>query len=116
MIREHLPTDRIASLVERHRANVERAEKMLADRDPTPLIPDVMTPDHPLARAFGFEQAAAMFDTASRRRDILAKKRRADVERLSRAGKLVREIAAELGLSYSYVVALRMSLSVGRRR
>jgi hypothetical protein len=110
------PTDRIAGLVERHRANIERAKKLLADRDPMPLIPDVMTPDHPLAKAFGFDQAVAMFDTASRRRDVLAKKRRADVARLSLAGKLVREIAAELGLSYGYVVELRMALGVGRRR
>lgn len=109
-------SDRVALLLERHRSNIERAEKLLADRVLPPIDLSVMTPDHPLAKAFGYERAVAMFDTPARRREALARQRREDVARLSQEGRLVREIAAELGLSFGYVVQLRAALGVGRRR
>lgn len=108
--------DRVARLLAQRAATMERAERLLAGRAPAPILPEVMTPDHPLAKALGFERAAALVDTPARRRDALARQRRADVARLSIEGRLVREIAAELGLSYNYVVELRMALGVGRRR
>jgi DNA-binding NarL/FixJ family response regulator len=108
--------DRLNRFFARHREMVGKANALADAPRREPIIPDVMTPDHPLAKAFGFDQAVAMFDTPARKRAILAKQRRDDVARLSRQGKLVREIAAELGLSYNYVVELRMALGVTRLR
>jgi len=104
------------ALIAQRFASVRRAEEMLARRDPAQVLPDVMTPDHPLAKAIGFERADALVNPPARKRAAKAKQLRDDVVRLSLAGKLVREIADELGLSYGYVVELRRALGVGRRR
>lgn len=110
------PSDRAAEMVARLRAARARAELLVAKGPTGPILPDVMTPDHPLAKALGFERANALVDTPARRRAELTKDRREAVARLSREGKLVREIAAELELSYDYVVYLRGQLRVGRVR
>ncbi|CAN5881170.1 hypothetical protein BH11PSE6_BH11PSE6_03750 [soil metagenome] len=110
------PASAIKSVLARHLAVLKLSPTLLSNHTRPPLTPDVMTPDHPFAKALGLERATALFDTPARRRAIQAKQRRDDVRRLSLAGKPVREIAAELGLSYGYVVELRMALGVGRRR
>ncbi|CAN5533655.1 hypothetical protein BH09PSE4_BH09PSE4_14650 [soil metagenome] len=103
-------------MLEQRDASIARVEAALAGRPIGRLLPDVMTPDHPLAKALGFEVANPLVDTPARRRSERAATLRESVARLSREGKLVREIAAELGVSYSHVVALRMALGVTRRR
>jgi len=116
MVDNHSDNARLARALALHRDMLERANALAAVPRSAPVFPDVMTRDHPLAKVIGFERAVAIFDTPSRRRTLEAKQRRADVARLSREGKLVREIAAELGLSYGYVVELRIALGVTRRR
>jgi hypothetical protein len=109
-------SERAAALIARMRETRARAEALVGNGPFEPVLPDVMTPDHPIAKAIGFERANALVDTPARRRANLARSRRDAVKRLSLDGKLVREIAAELGLSYDYVVALRAQLGVGRVR
>ena len=70
---------------------------------------------HPLVRALGAERAAELLDGSANRR-VKALDRRRIVEEMSRAGRLVREIAAATGLSDRHVVFLRGELGVGRRR
>lgn len=83
---------------------------------PEPTDWSVLDDQHPLAQAFGLEKARAILDGLLDEQQAKAEHRLREVERLSREGRLVREIAAELSLSYNHVVALRAQLGVGRQR
>lgn len=99
----------VSRLLALRRAALERAQEM-------PHSAEEIGPEHPLAKTFGLDRARALLAGESDPRLLQARHRIAEVERLSREGKLVREIAAELGLSYNYVVSLRAKLGMGRRR
>lgn len=110
------PNTVVAQLLARQASDIARAEAILAKGGRVEFSLEAITPDHPLAKAMGYEAARAIFDTPGLGRSKLAAHRRAEVERLSLAGYKVRDIAAELGLNYRYVVQLRADLGVGRRR
>jgi hypothetical protein len=105
---------RISAMLETHRRARERAEQLLADRGHRPIFPDVMTPDHPLAIFLGFDRASALIDNPGRRRDERADARRDGVRRLTLEGKRIKDIAEELGISYSWVTKLRKEMGLTR--
>ena len=107
---------KVDRLLARQRETIARAEAIVAGASVGPILPEEMTHDHPLAKLLGFEAANALVDTPARRRADRAEKIRADIMRMSCEGRLVREIAYALGVSYGYVVQLRMSLGVTRSR
>lgn len=99
----------------RARALLDRLAAISKSRDGSSAEP-AMTEDHPLAKAVGMQRAAELLDGAVDARQTVARDRRKRIEQLSREGKRVREIAAALGLSHNYVVAVRMRLGVARKR
>jgi hypothetical protein len=102
-------SDTIAVLVGRMRAARSKAIATLASRPPLPPIPtrDNLTPDHPLSRAFGLEQARELVDPQPPQYVREAAARRAVVLELSLAGRRVREIADHVGLTYYSTVKVR---------
>lgn len=99
----------------RARALLDRVADIARSRS-GPAREEPMTEDHPLAKAVGMQRAAELLDGVDDARAALARDRREQIERLSREGKPVREIASVLGLSHNYVVAVRMQLGVTRKR
>ena len=102
---------RIARLLETRRAVIDRgaelqgeAEQVAADRARV------------LVDAFGADRAEVILSGATSRPGLEAIERRDLVERMSREGCPVREIAAAARLSYGHVVAIRARLGVGRKR
>ncbi|WP_156839887.1 hypothetical protein [Novosphingobium aquimarinum] len=92
--------------------------RLMAAADALPPItefewPMEMTPDHPIAKAIGFEKAKALSEVPTARRSARATHRRKEVERLSRKGLEVKKIAAKVGLHPDYVVHLRRDLGLG---
>lgn len=69
-----------------------------------------------LVEAFGADRAEVLLAGATNERGLEASKRRDLVERMSREGSTVREIASAAQLSYGHVVDLRAQLGVGRKR
>lgn len=69
-----------------------------------------------VADRFGAERAALLARGFASRREADAADRLATVDRMSRAGAKVAEIASATGLAYEYVVELRGRLGVGRKR
>lgn len=103
-----------AELIERAKARIarERAERGGVDLFPAGAVP----PDHPLAKALGIDRAQALADAANgvlHGSAKLAADRRDLVARMSREGRLVRDIAQAAKCSYGRVVQIRSEL---RRR
>lgn len=94
----------------------ERIEQLARVRDAARMAAPVVgaAPDPRLVAAVGEQRAAELLDGSARQRR--ATEHRSEVDRLSRAGRPVREIAAALGVSERHVVALRAQLGVGRKR
>ena len=107
---------RVARFEARRDKALARAAQVMDGRESAPVLPDVMTPDHPLARALGFDLANSLVDNPARRRKALAEHRRDEVARLSLSDMPVAKIAAELGVTYSRVIQLRTALGLTKRR
>lgn len=109
---------RVDAILEANKAVTARANEMAASLNvPSDRELLAMLSDRGLdpVRAKRMEAAFDQRDRTKARADR-AEHRRAEVLRLSLQGKLVREIANELGIAYDYVVQLRASLGVPRRR
>lgn len=98
----------LATRIARMRADADRAMKGLAPGE----VPSMME----LREALDKAASAALEPDAPTPRYLSAVRNRIEVERLSREGVKVAEIARRVGISARYVVELRAELGVGRRR
>lgn len=71
-----------------------------------------LTPDHVFSLAFGFEKARQLLDPELEPRRQLSAQRRAKVLEMTVAGRKIKDIAAEVGLSPHTVVKVRARLRI----
>lgn len=102
------PLAAMAERIARIRAATEKAQASLSERDAPSMLE--------VREAFDRSATATLEPDAPTPRFLSAVRNKIEVEKLSRQGCKVAEIAKALGLSYSHVSKLRGELGVARRR